>query len=103
MISSYFRLTAVVKHLLLQLDSTDLDSKDNTYGRSAISWAAGNGFDVVVKLLIKGTGRDFRRIFRERAQVNLVDKYGRTPLVYAVLNRHAAVVKRLLTAGVWTW
>jgi ankyrin repeat protein len=53
MIASYFGLTAVVKHLL-ELDSIDLNSKDDTYGRSAISWAAGNGFDIAVKLLIKG-------------------------------------------------
>ena len=37
------------------MDDIDLNSKDGTYGRSALSWAAGNGFDVVVKLLIKGT------------------------------------------------
>ena len=87
MIASYFGLTAVVKHLLLQLDSTDLNCKDSTYGRSAISWAAGNGFDEVVRQLIKGIGghlRGFRRLFRKGAQVDSVDKYGRTPLVYAV-------------------
>jgi ankyrin repeat protein len=55
MIASYFGLTAVVK-ILLESDSIDLNSKDGTYGRSAISWAAGNGFDIVVKLLIKGIG-----------------------------------------------
>ena len=77
MIASYFGLTAVVKHLLLQLDNINLDSKDSTYGRSAISWAAGNGFDVVVKLLIKGIGgqlRGFSRIFRKGAQVDSMDK-----------------------------
>jgi len=56
MIASYFGLAAVVKHLL-GLDSIDINSKDGTYGRSAISWAAGNGFDVVVKLLTKGISR----------------------------------------------
>ena len=102
MIASYFGLTAVVKHVLLQLHSSELDSRDNTYGRSAISWAAGNGFGEVVELLIKRIGdhlRGFRRLFRGRAKVDSVDKYGRTPLVYAVWNRHVAVVKRLLRAG----
>jgi len=59
MIASYFGLTAVVK-LLLQLGSTDLNSKDSTYRRSAISWAAENGFDEAVKLLIKGIGSHFK-------------------------------------------
>jgi ankyrin repeat domain-containing protein 50 len=101
MIASYFGLAAIVKHLL-KLDSIDLNSKDNTYGRSAISWAAGNGFDVVVKLLTKGISRRLSGIklpFRKKPQVDSVDRYDRTPLVYAVLNGHVAVVKRLLKAG----
>jgi ankyrin repeat protein len=101
MIASYFGLAAVVKHLL-ELDSIDLDSRDGTYGRSAISWAAENGFDVVVKLLIKGICHRLKGIklpFRKKAQVDSVDRYGRTPLVYAVWNRHVAVIKRLLKAG----
>ncbi|KAN0075704.1 hypothetical protein V8E54_006974 [Elaphomyces granulatus] len=102
MIASYFGLAAVVKHLL-ELDSIiDLNSKDDTYERSAISWAAGNGFDVVVKLLTKGINRRLKGIklpFRKKAQVDSVDRYDRTPLVYAVWNGHVAVVKRLLKAG----
>ncbi|KAN0081080.1 Ankyrin repeat-containing domain protein [Elaphomyces granulatus] len=101
MIASYFGLAAVVKHLL-ELYSIDLDSQDGTYGRSAISWAAGNGFDVVVELLIKGISHRLNGIklpFRKKAKVDSVDRYGRTPLVYAVWNGHVAVVKRLLRAG----
>ena len=56
MIASYFGLAAVVKHLL-ECGSVNLDLKDGTYGRSALSWAAGNGFDIVAKLLIKGIRR----------------------------------------------
>ncbi|KAN0076427.1 ankyrin repeat-containing domain protein [Elaphomyces granulatus] len=101
MIASYFGLAAVVKHLL-ELDSIDLNAKDGTYGRSAISWAAGNGFDVVVELLIKGIGRRLKGIklpIRKKAKVDSVDRYGRTPLVYAVWNGHVAAVKRLVEAG----
>ncbi|KAN0078947.1 hypothetical protein V8E54_005460 [Elaphomyces granulatus] len=101
MIASYFGLAAVVKHLL-ELNSIDLDSRDGTYGRSAISWAAENGFDVVVKLLIEGICyrlMDIKLPFRKKPQVDSVDRYGRTPLVYAVWNGHVAVVKRLLRAG----
>ena len=102
MIASYFGLTAVVKHLLFQLHGSELNSRDSTYRRSAISWAAGNGFDKVVELLIEDINyhiRGFRWLFGGRVKVDLVDKYGRTPLVYAVWNRHVAVVKRLLRAG----
>jgi ankyrin repeat domain-containing protein 50 len=51
--------------------------------------------------LIKSIGdhRGLRRLFRRRAKVDSADKYGRTPLVYAVWNGHVAVVKRLLRAG----
>jgi hypothetical protein len=101
MVASYFGLTAVVKHLL-GLDSIDLNSKDSIYGRTAISWAAGNGFDVVVKLLIKGIGvrlKGARLQFRKGAHVDSVDRYGRTPLVYAVWNGHVAIVKRLISVG----
>ena len=104
MIASYFGLTAVL-NLLLTLDAyynIDLNSKDGTYGRSALSWAAGNGFDAAVKLLIKGTSSHLKFIrlpFRKRAQVDSVDIYGRSPLMYAVWNRHVAVIKLLLKVG----
>jgi len=52
MIASYFGLEAVVTHLL-EIGGINLNSKDGTYRRTALSWAAGNGFDVIVKLLIK--------------------------------------------------
>jgi ankyrin repeat protein len=61
-----------------------------------------SGSDVVVKLLIKGIHRRLQGIklpFRKKPQVDSVDIYGRTPLVYAVWNGHVAVVKRLLRAG----
>jgi ankyrin repeat protein len=101
MIASYFGLAAVVKHLL-ELDSVDMNLRDRTYERSAISWAAGNGFDIVVNLLIRGVDRrlkDIKLPFRKNAKVDYVDRYGRTPLVYAVWNAHVAVIKRLLEAG----
>jgi ankyrin repeat domain-containing protein 50 len=86
MIASYFGLGEVVK-LLLQMDGIDLNSRDGTNGRSALSWAAGNGFGIIVKLLIKGTRSSLMGIihlpFGEGAKVDSVDRYGRTPLSYA--------------------
>jgi hypothetical protein len=101
MIASYFGLTAVVKYLL-ECGSVDLNSKDDTYGRSALSWAAGNGYDMVAKLLIKGIHRRLKSMklpFRKGAKVDYVDRRGRTPLMYAVWNGHITVVGRLLRAG----
>ncbi|KAF4620145.1 hypothetical protein G7Y89_g14675 [Cudoniella acicularis] len=88
---------------LLKNDGIGLNSKDGTYGRSALSWAAGNGFATIAKLLIKGTRSSLISIIqlmsREEAEVDSVDRYGRTPLTYAVWNGHVAVVKLLLKEG----
>ena len=96
MIASYFGLGSVVK-LLLQMNGVDLNSKDGKNERSALSWAAGNGFDVTVKLLVKGTWSYLS--FRKGAEVDSVDRYGRTPLSYAAWNGHVDIVKLLLKAG----
>ncbi|KAN0070487.1 hypothetical protein V8E54_011356 [Elaphomyces granulatus] len=101
MIASYFGLEAVVKHLL-EVGGVDPNSKDGTYERSALSWAAGNGFDVIVKLLIKGPRISLNAVklpFRKGAKVDSVDRYGRTALSYAAWNGHMATVKLLLGAG----
>ena len=101
MIASYFGLRTVVKSLL-KTDGSDLDTQDHKYGRSALSWAAGNGFDAVVKLLVKGAAISLKRLklsFRKRAKVDLEDRDGRTPLSYAVWNGNVAVVKLLIRAG----
>jgi len=107
MIASYFGLTEVVRRLLW-MDGVDVNSGDVTYGRSALSWAAENGFDEVVAILIKGRGskkvnrtvpRLFRQLLNLAAVVDSVDKFGRTPLSYAAWNGHAEVVRLLLQKG----
>jgi ankyrin repeat domain-containing protein 50 len=79
MVASYFGLRAVVE-ILLGMDDISINSKDGTYGRSALSWAAGNGFDTIVKLLIKSTRSRLKSIlkltFKKGAQVESVDRYG---------------------------
>ena len=102
MIASYFGLERVVK-LLLEMD-VDLNSTDDTYGRSALSWAAGEGHEAVVKQLLgKGAKADLKAIvkllFKKGAKVNSKDKDGRTPLSWAAENGHEAVVKLLLEKG----
>ena len=66
----------------------DLETKDKEYGQTPLSWAAGNGHEAVVKLLLeKGAGLETK------------DKYGQTPLSWAAGNGHEAVVKLLLEKG----
>lgn len=50
-LAAFFGLEKVIL-TLLEKDSIDLNSKDN-YGRTALSWAAGNGHEAVVKLLLE--------------------------------------------------
>ncbi|KAL6406443.1 Ankyrin repeat, PH and SEC7 domain containing protein secG [Ilyonectria robusta] len=102
MITSYFGLEQIVK-LLLGKDDVEVDSTDGTYKRSALSWASENGFDGVVKLLIKRPKIRPKHItklsFPKGAEVDARDRYGRTPLSYAAWNGHIAIVQRLVRAG----
>ncbi|KAF3066622.1 Ankyrin repeat domain-containing protein 50 [Trichoderma lentiforme] len=104
MVVSYFGLDAMVKIILSTIaDDDELNARDGTYGRSALSWAAGNGFDDVVKLLARGR-RSWRRklsllLFGNPSEINSVDASDRTPLLHAIWNGNLAVVKTLLKAG----
>lgn len=101
MIAAYFGLNMVVQCLLV--DAIELNSRDDTYKRSALSWAARNGFDHIAKLLIRGAPRvrlwTITLLHGQGAEVNLPDKYGRTPLFYAVWNGNIAMVEHLVIAG----
>jgi hypothetical protein len=68
-------------------DSYTLASK---YGQTPLLWAAGNGYDAVVILLLAKVGID----------PDLKDyQYRRTPLSWASENGHEAIVKLLLDTG----
>ncbi|KAF7131017.1 hypothetical protein CNMCM5793_003952 [Aspergillus hiratsukae] len=99
MIGSYFGLKHVVKHWI-GMDGIDLNAKDDAHGRSALSWAAGNGHHAIVKLLTtRWTKLSLRNVLRKKVEVDSADKHKRTPLSWAVLNGHGAVVSLLLDAG----
>jgi Ankyrin repeats (3 copies) len=84
-LSAQFGTTEVAAAIL---DWADLDSKDS-YGRTPLSWAARNGHEGVVKLLL-GTGK---------VEVDSKDSYGGTPLSWAAGNGHEGVVKLLQSAA----
>jgi ankyrin repeat protein len=84
MVGSYFGHEAVVKQLLER--GVDPNSKDNKYGQTPLSWAAGNGHEEVVKLLLAKADVD----------PDPKDNNGQTPLSRAAGNGHQEVVKLLL-------
>ncbi|KAJ5513231.1 hypothetical protein N7463_002783 [Penicillium fimorum] len=66
----------------------DVESKDR-YSRTPLSWAAENGHEAVVKLLLE-KGADFELKYKS---------YSQTPLLWAAENGHEAIVKLLLEKG----
>jgi ankyrin repeat protein len=79
---------SVVK-LMLETGKVDVDST-GLCDQTLLVWAAGNGYDAVVNVLLTKYGID----------TNLKDsKYGRMPLSWATKGGHEAVVKLLLEIG----
>ncbi|KAH7478382.1 hypothetical protein FOMA001_g9748 [Fusarium oxysporum f. sp. matthiolae] len=69
---------------------SNIDVKDS-HGRAPLSWAAENGHEAVVRLLLD-----------RGAYIEAADKhYGRTPLSWAAENGHEAVVRLLLDRGAY--
>ncbi|KAL6789680.1 ankyrin repeat-containing domain protein [Trichoderma sp. SZMC 28012] len=105
MIASYFGIETIVR-LQIETNDVEIDSKDGLHHRTALSFASENGFDSVVRLLIKGPKFYWKRAlknairlsFTKGADVNKGDIDGRTALIYAVWNGHLSIVKRLLKA-----
>lgn len=60
---------------------------ESYYGLTPLSWAAGNGYNAIVNLLLT----------KDDVDIGLKDsQYGRTPLLWAAANGHEVVVRRLL-------
>ncbi|KAK6516739.1 hypothetical protein TWF506_006631 [Arthrobotrys conoides] len=99
MIISYFGFTAAMEYLP-ESAGPGINQKDYTYERSALSWAAGNGYTHTVDRLISINNTWWDTVlYKEKAEINSVDRNGRTPLVYAIWGRHVAVIETLLKAG----
>jgi hypothetical protein len=83
-LAARFDLQEFVASLLEYNEYTN--SKDTKYSRTPLPWAAENGHEAVVKLLLE----------KEGVGVDSKAKNGRTPLSWAAENGHEAVVKLLL-------
>jgi hypothetical protein len=70
---------------LLLKEGADVNAKDR-FSRTALSLAAGRGYEPVVRRLLE----------RSDIKVNLKDRWGLTALHLAVWSKHEAVVQRLL-------
>jgi ankyrin repeat domain-containing protein 50 len=121
MVGSYFGHETVVRLLLDK--GAAVDVKDNMYGRTPLSWAAGRGHEAVVRLLLdKGAAVDakdtknrqtplscaagrgheavVRLLLDKGATVDAKDtQHGQTPLSWAAKGGHEAVVRLLLDKG----
>jgi hypothetical protein len=119
-LAAYFGLREAIMALLKS--GHDLDVKD-TYNQTPLSWAARNGHEAVVKLLLeKGAeleskenrygqtplswaarnGREtvVKLLLEKSAKLESKSKNSRTPLSWAAGNGHEAIVKLLLEKGV---
>src|SRR5436305_11259860 len=81
-LAAYFGVHEAANTLIRRGQSLDL--KDG-YGRTPLSWAAGEGHEAVMKLLLE-----------KGAQLEAKSRYGQTPLSWAAGEGHEAVVKLLL-------
>ena len=82
--ASFFGIIEVVA-TLIEMGCYDVNSGDFS-GRTPLAWAAHNGHEGVVKILLK----------RETDNPDKPDNFGQTPLSHAARNGHEGVVKMLL-------
>ncbi|KAH0555888.1 hypothetical protein GP486_006166 [Trichoglossum hirsutum] len=82
-LAAYFGVEEAVRALLQK--KVEADAKD-TYDQTPLSWAARNGHDAVVKVLLEN-GAD---------PGSKDTQYGRTPLLWAIKSKHEAATKLLL-------
>jgi len=61
------------------------DIPDQLHGQTPLSWAAENGYEGIVKLLLG----------RKEVDPDMSNKYGQTPLMLAAASGHNSVVKLL--------
>ena len=90
--ASYFGILPLARKLLAEKGWKTIfqrfENKKDTWGRTPLLYAARNGHEAVVKLLLE-----------RGADIDSKDEWGRTPLHWAAESGHEAVVKLLLERG----
>ncbi|KAH8732700.1 hypothetical protein GQ44DRAFT_601972, partial [Phaeosphaeriaceae sp. PMI808] len=86
--SAEFGYKRIVSSILEDTGKVDINSK-NQYGQTPLWWAALNGHEAVVKMLLSTS----------KVDIDSKNQDGQTPLWWAALNGHEAVVKMLLDTG----
>ncbi|WAO96056.1 NACHT domain-containing protein [Fusarium falciforme] len=91
-VMSRYGVAGVLWAILERADQAgiNIDAKDS-HGRTPLWWAAENGHEAVVRLLLKRC-----------AYTDAADKWGRTPLLLAAANGHEAIVRLLVDRGAHT-
>ncbi|KAF3077394.1 hypothetical protein CFAM422_000021 [Trichoderma lentiforme] len=80
-------LTIASEALVSAAVDMDLEGED-IFGRTALSWASGNGHEAIVKFLLQ-----------HNAKADTEDHANRTPLLWAAMNGHNIIIELLLRSG----
>ncbi|KAK6342481.1 hypothetical protein TWF718_007884 [Orbilia javanica] len=112
MLVSYFGLAPMVKLLLDSSDSIDVNSKDDTYGRSVLGWVVANRFDAVVGYqesecdytsLLSAAQSEYEAVVSllldHGADIDAKDKAGYTPLAWAAERGYQKLAHLLIDRG----
>jgi len=79
----------IMEDLVISGKSVNIEAKYTEHNQTPLSWAAENGHEAIVRLLVK-----------KDADIEAKDNsYGRTPLSWAAENGHEAVVRLLVEKG----
>ncbi|KAJ1986639.1 Glycerophosphocholine phosphodiesterase [Dimargaris cristalligena] len=87
----------IVDLFVAHIQSVEAIAQRDIYGRSALHYAAVNGFDVIAKTLLRALHR-----LDPSLDINSghwCDQEGCTPLIYAVINNHFGLVQALIDLG----
>ncbi|KAJ1655948.1 Glycerophosphocholine phosphodiesterase [Dispira simplex] len=87
----------MVSHILDFVPTPQILIKRDIFGRTALHYAAVNGFTQATQSLLSALGTDQSTV--DTNSVDWCDQEGCTPLFYAVINNHVPTVRALLDLG----